>query len=280
MELPFQIDLTGQSAVVTGGSGVIGGVFCRALAACGAQVAVLGRSSAKSEVCAESIRKEGGKAFAVAADVLSRDSLLAARESILQRAGGINILVNCAGGAVPGAAVPQDQLADAVPGETTFFTADIEKIHRELDLNIYGTMLPTQIFGECLTSRKNANIINIASMGADRPLTRLAGYSAAKAAVANFTQWAAVYFARSGVRVNAIAPGFFHTTQNHSLQYNPDGTPTVRSGKILRSTPMERYGDPEDLIGALLYLASPKGSAFVTGVILPVDGGFEAYSGV
>ena len=280
MKLPFKIDLTGQTAVVTGGSGVIGGMFCRALAACGATVAVLGRSAEKSEAAAQAIRGKGGKAFGVTANVLDRESLLSARKEILSRTGGINILINCAGGAVPGAAIPQDRLAEAAPGEKTFFTADMDRIHKELDLNIYGTMLPTQIFGECLIGQTNANIINIASMGSDRPLTRIAGYSAAKAAVANFTQWAAVYFAKSGVRVNAIAPGFFHTTQNHSLQYNPDGTPTVRSGKILRSTPMERFGEPEDLIGALLYLISTKGSSFVTGVILPVDGGFMSYSGV
>lgn len=280
MELPFTIDLKGQTAVVTGGSGVIGGIFCRALAACGATVAVLGRSAEKTEAAAQIIRGEGGKAFGVAANVLDRESLLEAKKEILARTDGINILINCAGGAVPGAAMPQDRLAEAKPGEKTFFTADMDRIHTELDLNVYGTMLPTQIFGECLLGRENANIINIASMGSDRPLTRIAGYSAAKAAVANFTQWAATYFAKSGVRVNAIAPGFFHTPQNHSLQYNPDGTPTPRCEKILGATPMERFGEPEDLVGALLYLVSPKGSAFVTGVILPVDGGFEAYSGV
>lgn len=283
MELPFRIDLTGQVAVVTGGSGVIGGVFCKALAACGAKVAVLGRKTANAEPVVAEILAASGETVAVAADVLDKKSLLAARDIILERWGKINILVNCAGGAVKDAAIPQDQyadLADLEEGMCSFFTVDMDQVHREFDLNIYGTILPTQIFAECMVGQDNANIINISSMGAYHPMTRIPGYAGAKAAVSNFTEWAATYFAKSGVRVNAIAPGFFQTTQNRSLQFNPDGTPSPRSQKILNSTPMGRYGEPEELVGALLFLVSPAGSAFVTGVVLPVDGGFHCYLGV
>ncbi|MGN0157780.1 MAG: SDR family oxidoreductase [Brotaphodocola sp.] len=280
MNLPFQIDLNGQVAVVTGGSGVIGGEFCRALAACGAKVAVIGRKVENGTPIVQQIESCGGTAMAVAANVLDRDSLLAARKEILEAWGNINILVNCAGGAVKGATIPQDQFSDLEEGMVSFFTMDMENIHREFDLNIYGTMLATQIFAEAMVGQENANVINISSMGAYYPLTRIPGYAGSKAAVTNFTEWAANYFAKSGIRVNAIAPGFFQTPQNHSLQFYEDGTPTPRCKKILDGTPMGRFGKPEELVGALLFLVSPKGSSFVTGVILPVDGGFHCYLGV
>jgi len=280
MELPFQIDLSGEVAVVTGGSGVIGGMFSRALAKCGARVAVLGRKAENGTPVVNEIEAEGGEAVSVAADVLDRESLEKAKQEVLDRWGRIDILVNCAGGAVKSAEIPQDQFADIEGDMLNFFTTDMENVRRELDLNLYGTMLPTQVFGAAMVGRENANIINISSMGAYGPLTRIPGYSGAKAAVSNFTEWAANYFARSGIRVNAIAPGFFQTAQNHALHFNPDGTPAPRSRKIIESTPMGRYGEPEDLIGALLFLVSPKGSGFVTGVILPVDGGFHCYLGV
>lgn len=280
MNLPFQIDLTGQVAVVTGGSGVIGGMFCRALAKCGAKVAVLGRSAENGLPIVADIEAEGGQAISVSANVLDKASLENARDEILAKWGRINILINCAGGAVKSATIPQDQFADAQEDMVTFFTADMDNIKKELDLNLYGTLLPTQIFGACMVNQENANIINISSMGAYGPLTRIPGYSSAKAAISNFTEWAANYFAKSGIRVNAIAPGFFQTTQNHDLHFNPDGTPKPRAQKIINSTPMGKYGEPEDLVGALLFLVSPKGSSFVTGVILPVDGGFHCYLGV
>lgn len=280
MELPFQIDLTGQVAVVTGGSGIIGGMFARALAQCGAKIAVLGRKAENGIPVVEDIERAGGEAISVAANVLDKESLTAAKQEILDKWGKINILVNCAGGAVKSAEIPQDQLSDFTEGTLNFFTTDMENIKKELDLNLYGTMLPTQIFGADMMNQENANIINISSMGAYGPLTRIPGYSGAKAAISNFTEWAANYFAKSGIRVNAIAPGFFQTTQNHALHFNEDGTPTHRSQKIIDSTPMGKYGDPEDLIGALLFLVSPKGSSFVTGVVLPVDGGFHCYLGV
>ncbi len=280
MELPFQIDLAGQVAVVTGGSGIIGGMFARALAKCGAKIAVLGRRPENGIPVVNDIEAEGGEAISVAANVLDKESLEEARKEILDKWGKINILVNCAGGAVKSAEIPQDQFSDFTGDMLNFFTTDMENIKRELDLNLYGTMLPTQIFGAHMVNQENANIINISSMGAYGPLTRIPGYSGAKAAISNFTEWAANYFAKSGIRVNAIAPGFFQTTQNHALHFNEDGTPTHRSQKIIDSTPMGKYGDPEDLIGALLFLVSPKGSSFVTGVVLPVDGGFHCYLGV
>ena len=280
MQLPFQIDLTGQVAVVTGGSGVIGGIFARALGKCGAKVAVLGRKVENGIPVVKDIEAEGGEAVFVAANVLEKESLEAAKQEILDKWGRINILVNCAGGAVKSAQIPQDQFSDFTGDMLNFFTTDMENVKRELDLNLYGTMLPTQIFGESMVGQENANIINISSMGAYGPLTRIPGYSGAKAAVSNFTEWAATYFAKSGIRVNAIAPGFFQTPQNYALHFHEDGTPTHRSQKIIDSTPMGKYGDPEDLIGALLFLVSPKGSSFVTGVVLPVDGGFHCYLGV
>lgn len=280
MELPFQIDLTGQVAVVTGGSGIIGGMFARALAQCGAKIAVLGRKAENGNSVVKDIETAGGEAISVAANVLDKESLEKAKQEILDQWGQINILVNCAGGAVKSAEIPQDQFSDFTKDTLNFFTADMENIKKELDLNLYGTMLPTQIFGASMVDQENANIINISSMGAYGPLTRIPGYSGAKAAVSNFTEWAANYFAKSGIRVNAIAPGFFQTTQNHALHFKEDGTPTHRSQKIIDSTPMGKYGDPEDLIGALLFLVSPKGSSFVTGVVLPVDGGFHCYLGV
>ena len=280
MQLPFQIDLTGQVAVVTGGSGVIGGIFARALGKCGAKVAVLGRKVENGIPVVKDIEAEGGEAVFVAANVLEKESLKAAKQEILDKWGKINILVNCAGGAVKSAQIPQDQFSDFTGDMLNFFTTDMENVKRELDLNLYGTMLPTQIFGESMVGQENANIINISSMGAYGPLTRIPGYSGAKAAVSNFTEWAATYFVKSGIRVNAIAPDFFQTPQNYALHFHEDGTPTHRSQKIIDSTPMGKYGDPEDLIGALLFLVSPKGSSFVTGVVLPVDGGFHCYLGV
>ena len=279
MELPFKIDLRGEVAVVTGGSGVIGGMFSRALAKCGAKVAVLGRKAENGLPVVNDIEAEGGEAISVAANVLDRESLEEAKQEILNKWGRINILVNCAGGAVKSAEIPQDQFSDE-GNMLNFFTADMENVRKELDLNLYGTLLPTKVFGAAMVGEENANIINISSMGAYGPLTRIPGYSSAKAAISNFTQWAANYFAKSGIRVNALAPGFFQTPQNHALHFNPDGTPTPRSQKIIDSTPMGKYGEPEDLIGALLFLVSPKGSGFVTGVILPVDGGFHCYLGV
>lgn len=275
----IQTDLSGKVAVVTGGSGVIGGAFCKALGESGAKVAVLGRKAENGAPVVEAIQAAGGEAQSFACNVLDRASVEAAREAVLAAFGRVDILVNCAGGAVASAMIPQDQLADLEPGMASFFTVEPEQIHRELDLNLYGTILPTQVFGPALVEAKGC-VVNISSMGAYGPLTRIPGYSGAKAAISNFTEWAANYFARSGVRVNAIAPGFFQTTQNHALQFDAEGSPTPRTAKILAGTPMGRFGQVEELTGALLFLVNEQAASFVTGCILPVDGGFHCYLGV
>lgn len=271
--------LNAMTAVITGGNGVIGGVFARALAGEGADIAIICRNTGSAEGVMKDIRELEREAAVFQGDVLSREDMLSCREEILTRFGHINMLVNCAGGALKGAAVPQDQYSEDSKEEGNFFTTASEKIHQEFDLNIYGTILPTQIFGEVLIGQENANIINVSSMGAYHPMTRIPGYAGAKAAVTNFTEWAATYFAKSGVRVNAVAPGFFQTPQNHDLQFFPDGTPTPRTNKIIAATPMGRFGKPEELASAVLFLADPS-SSFVTGTVIPVDGGFHCYPGV
>ena len=277
-DVPFQVDLTGRRALVTGGNGGIGGTFCRALAACGCEVFVLGRNEEKSRAVADEINAGGGIAHVVTADVTNEASMRGVYEDIKARCGGLNILVNAAGGNVSAATVPQEQLADG--GDGTFFDVLPDNIQRELDLNLRGTWLPCQIFAPLLMGQPGACIINISSMSALTPLTKIPGYSAAKSGVSSFTQWLATYLARSGIRVNAIAPGFFATEQNHSLQFNPDGTPKPRLQKIVAGTPMRRLGELPELVGAMLFLADERAAGFVTGIVLPVDGGYSAYSGV
>ncbi len=277
-DVPFSVDLSGRVALVTGGNGGIGGMFCRALAACGATVIVLGRNLARCEAVAREIVEGGGKADAIAADVTDEAAMLRVKEEIERRYGHLNILINAAGGAMRDATVPQDQMADG--GERTFFDVPVGAVQGELDLNLRGTWLPCKILTPLLLGQAGACVLNVSSMSALCALTRIPGYSAAKAGVSNFTQWLATYLARDGVRVNALAPGFFATEQNHALQFNPDGTPTPRRQKIIDGTPMRRYGELPELIGAMLFLVSEKASGFVTGITLPVDGGFSAYSGV
>ena len=277
-DIPFHVDLTGRVALVTGGSGGIGGMFCRALAACGAKVIVLGRNLARCEQVAGEIVTDGGEADAIAADVTDEQAMLRVREEVKRRYGKLNILINAAGGNVRGATAPQEHLADG--GETTYFDVPASDIQQEIDLNLRGTWLPSKLLTPLMLGQEGACVINISSMSAFGPLTKISGYSAAKAGVSNYTQWLATYLARSGVRVNAIAPGFFRTEQNRALQFNPDGTPTPRVKKILAGTPMGRFGELSELIGALLFLVDERASGFVTGVVLPVDGGYSAYSGV
>ena len=277
-DIPFHVDLTGRLALVTGGSGGIGGMFCRALAACGAKVIVLGRNLARCEQVAGEIVTDGGEADAIAADVTDEQAMLRVREEVKRRYGKLNILINAAGGNVRGATAPQEHLADG--GETTYFDVPASDIQQEIDLNLRGTWLPSKLLTPLMLGQEGACVINISSMSAFGPLTKISGYSAAKAGVSNYTQWLATYLARSGVRVNAIAPGFFRTEQNRALQFNPDGTPTPRVKKILAGTPMGRFGELSELIGALLFLVDERASGFVTGVVLPVDGGYSAYSGV
>ena len=285
MKLPFNIDLGGKVVVVTGGAGVLCSGFCRALAACGAKVAVTDREADKAEEIAASIREEGGIAKGFAANVLDRASLEAAREAILKEFGTCDILINGAGGNNPRGTTTKEYLfPEDLEGEkenlVTFFDLDPAGIEFVFNLNFLGTLMPTQIFARDMAEKKDGVIINVSSMNAFRPLTKIPAYSGAKAAVSNFTQWLAVHFSKVGVRVNAIAPGFFVTAQNEALLFNPDGTPTPRTNKILSATPMNRFGTPDDLTGTLLWLCDNGASGFVNGVVVPVDGGFAAYSGV
>lgn len=283
MKLPFQPDFSGKVAVVTGGAGVLCREFCKALAQCGCKVAVLNRTLSKAEAVAEEIRRSGGEAAAVQVDVTDEKSVAAAHETVLKTFGKCDILINGAGGN-DGAATADDEtfsmetLLD--PQKKSFFDLPAESFGKVFNLNILGTLLPTQAFARDMVDTGHGCILNISSMNAFRPLTKIPAYSAAKAGVSNFTQWLAVHFAGTGIRVNAIAPGFFSTAQNAKLLWNDDGTPTARTGKILAATPMGRFGQPEELIGGLLYLLDDSASGFVTGVVLPIDGGFNAYSGV
>ena len=278
MNLPFCPDLKEKTAVVTGGAGVLCREFCKALAQCGARVAVLNRTLSKAEALVEEIEAAGGKAIAVQVDVTDEESVKRSHEAVLSAFGRCDILINGAGGNDP-AATTQAEYFTADPAKKSFFDLTPESFGKVFDLNLLGTLLPTQAFAQDMTQNGGC-IINISSMNAFTPLTKIPAYSAAKAAVSNFTEWLAVYFSKTGIRVNAIAPGFFSTAQNAKLLWNEDGTPTERTGKILAATPMGRFGVPEELIGALLFLADERCSGFMTGVVLPVDGGFRAYSGV
>ncbi|MCI5809967.1 MAG: SDR family oxidoreductase [Clostridiales bacterium] len=286
--LPFHIDLTGKVAVVTGGSGVLCSGFAKALGACGASVAVIGRNLEKAQKVADEIIAEGGKAMGISADVLDKSALESARQQILDAFGTCDILINGAGGNNPKGTTTKEYLfpedMERLKAQTsdivTFFDLDFSGVQYVLDLNFLGTLLPTQVFARDMAEKPGAVILNVSSMNAFRPLTKIPAYSAAKAAVSNFTQWLAIHFAPVGIRVNAIAPGFFVTEQNRTLLMNPDGSLTPRSEKILAHTPMNRFGTPDDLTGTLLWLVDDNSSGFVNGVVVPVDGGFAAYSGV
>ena len=282
MQLPIQPDLNGKVAVVTGGAGVLCSVFVRAMAMCGAKVAILNRSLDKAEALAQEIRAEGGEATAVQVDVTDATSVRAAHEQVLQRYGKCDILINGAGGNNPRATTDKEyfELGDLDAETKSFFDLDQSGVETVFNLNFIGTLLPTQAFAQDMIGREGCTILNISSMNAYTPLTKIPAYSGAKAAISNFTQWLAVHFSHVGIRVNAIAPGFFSTAQNKALLWNEDGTPTPRTGKILAATPMGRFGQPEELLGALKFLIDPAASSFVTGIVIPVDGGFSAYSGV
>ena len=279
MNLPFQIDLTGQVAVITGGGGVLCSSFAQALAQCGAKVAILDINEAAAQKVAETITREGGVALAIAADCLNAQSLAAAHERVNQELGPCTILINGAGGNNPKGTTDDEQFNPDLTGIKSFFELDPEGVKCVFNLNVVAALMTTQAFAKDMIG-KAGSIINISSMNAFRPLTKIPAYSGAKAAVSNFTQWLAVYLAKSGVRVNAIAPGFFVTNQNRELLFDESGAPTPRTGKILAATPMGRFGEAEELIGVLLFLLSNPASSFVTGVVIPVDGGFSAYSGV
>lgn len=284
MVLPINvIDLKGKVAVVTGAGGVICSVLAKALAAAGAKVALLDRTVEKAEEAAAEIRAEGGIARGYYANVLDLKALEECRQKVLADLGPCDILINGAGGNNPRAQTDKEyfELGDEDNNDIkTFFNLNDEGIQFVFNLNYLGTLMPTQVFARDMIGRKGCSVLNISSMNAFTPLTKIPAYSAAKAAVSNFTQWLAVHFSKVGIRVNAIAPGFLSTAQNKSLLWNEDGTPTARTGKIIAGTPMGRFGESDELIGSTLFLVSDKAAGFITGVVLPIDGGFSAYSGV
>ncbi|NLO64663.1 MAG: SDR family oxidoreductase [Clostridiales bacterium] len=276
------VNLTGKNVVITGAGGVICSGFAKALALAGARVALLDLNVQKAEEYAADIRAEGGFAKAFFANVLEKESLEACYNQVVAELGGVDIHINGAGGNHPSATTAKETYEEGdieLKDVTTFFTLPADGIKKVFDINFTGILLTTQVFAKGMVG-KGGTIINISSMNSYRPLTKIPAYSAAKAAVSNFTQWLAVHFAKAGIRVNAIAPGFFSTNQNKALLYTQSGELTPRSHKILDHTPMGRFGEIGDLIGTLYWLADDNFSGFVTGVVIPVDGGFSAYSGV
>ena len=278
-------NLKGRVAVVTGGGGVLCGDFAKALARQGVKVAVLDLNEAAAGKVADEINAEGGTAIAVGCNVLEPESMAAARETVNRKLGTCDILLNGAGGNNPKGTTTKEtleaiDLTEKDENVKTFFDLDPQGISFVFNLNFLGTLIPTQVFARDMAGKEHACIVMVTSMNAFRPLTKIPAYSAAKAAVANFTQFMAVHFADVGIRVNAIAPGFFSTNQNKTLLWNEDGTPTPRTGKILAATPMKRFGEAEELEGSLLFLCDEAYSSFITGTTIAVDGGFNAYSGV
>ena len=280
----MKVDLEGRVAVVTGGGGILCSVMAKALAQAGAKVAILDLKQDAAQKVANDIRSSGGQAIAIAANVLDAASLKAAERATAEAFGPCDILVNGAGGNNPRGTtsreflLPED-LQGAAEGVTTFFDLDPAGVGFVFNLNFLGTLLTCQAFCRTMATRGGGTVINISSMNAFKPLTKIPAYSGAKAAISNFTQWLAVHFSKVNIRVNAIAPGFFLTEQNRTLLTNPDGSLTARGNTILSHTPMGRFGVPEDLTGALLFLCDTDAS-FINGVVLPIDGAFSAFSGV
>lgn len=270
-----------KTAAITGGAGDIGRAFAAGLAREGIHTAILDLDATKAQALAEKITTETGtECIGIHCDVLSADSIHAADKVIMKQWGTLSFLINCAGGNSPAATTKAEKIApDLADLDDSFFNIDVAGFGQALDLNLIGTVLPCKILGKRLVANQSGSIVNISSMNAFRPLTRIPAYSAAKSAVSNFTQWLAVHVAPSQVRVNAIAPGFFLTPQLQYLAYDENGELTSRYRRVLANTPMARFGEPEELLGTLLYLLS-DGSRFVTGTIIPVDGGFNAYAGV
>lgn len=288
MKVPFNINLSGKTAVVTGGSGTLCSAMAYGLAVCGAKVAIIGRNKEKLASVSEKLTKDALDEYnknvivkGYSCNVINKDELSAAYETIKNELGSCDILINGAGGNQPGAITSIEMLKkEKEDSDYSFWNLDEDRIRDVMDLNYMGTLLPIQVFTKDMVEKRSGSIINIASVTSILPLTKVMAYGNAKSAILNLTQWLAVHFGESGIRCNAIAPGFYAAEQNHSLLFNEDGTYTDRARKIVAGTPMGRFGNPEELIGAALFLASDDAAGFVNGIVLPVDGGYSAYSGV
>ena len=276
MKVPFKVDLSDKVVAITGAGGVICSEFARALAECGAKVALLDINLDAAKKYADEI---GENAIAAKCNCLDKADIQRAKDEINAKFGKVNFLINGAGGNNPKATTDNEYMTPDTAGVKDFFALDESGLRFVFDLNVTSAFLVTQVFAKDMVET-GGNVINVSSMNAFRPLTKIPAYSAAKAGISNFTQWLSVHFAPCNIRCNAIAPGFFVTNQNRALLYNADGTPTARTGKILNATPMKKFGEISDLIGCLLWLADDNASGFVTGAVIPVDGGFSAYSGV
>lgn len=288
MKVPFNINLSGKTAVVTGGSGTLCSAMAYGLAVCGAKVAIIGRNKEKLASVSEKLTKDALDEYnknvivkGYSCNVINKDELSAAYETIKNDLGNCDILINGAGGNQPGAITSIEMLKkEKEDSDYSFWNLDEDRIRDVMDLNYMGTLLPIQVFTKDMVEKRSGSIINIASVTSILPLTKVMAYGNAKSAILNLTQWLAVHFGESGIRCNAIAPGFYAAEQNHDLLFNADGTYIDRARKIIAGTPMGRFGNPEELIGAALFLASDETASFVNGIVLPVDGGYSAYSGV
>lgn len=278
--LPLTHDFTGKVVVITGAGGVLCGNMARAYARVGAKVAALDLNEEAVKKLAEEMKAEGHICLGYKANVLEPESLEAVHQQVLSDLGCCDILINGAGGNNPRATTDNEYQHEAKAGQKTFFDLDAAGVDFVFKLNFQGTLIPTQVFAKDMVARKQGCILNISSMNAYTPLTKIPAYSGAKAAVSNFTQWLATHFAGTGIRANAIAPGFLVSNQNRALLFNPDGTPTPRTAKILAGTPMNRFVDADELLGGVFFLTDDKAASAITGVVLPIDAGFAAYSGV
>ncbi len=280
IDLPLNVDFTGKVVVITGAGGVLCGTMAKAFAQAGAKVAALDLNEAAVQAVADECNAEGYTCVGYKANVLEPESLEAVHQQVLKDLGPCDILLNGAGGNNARAQTTNEYQHEAKEGDKTFFDLDAGGVDFVFKLNFQGTLLPTQVFAKDMVERKHGVILNISSMNAYIPLTKIPAYSGAKAAVSNFTQWLATHFAGTGIRCNAIAPGFLVSNQNRALLFNPDGTPTARTAKILAGTPMNRFVESEELLGGVFFLCDDKAASAVTGVVLPIDAGFAAYSGV
>lgn len=280
IDLPLKIDYSGKVVVVTGAGGLICGAMARAFAQSGAKVAALDLNEDAVKKLADELTSEGFICNGYKANVLELDSLEAVHKAVHADLGPCDILVNGAGGNNPRATTDNEYQHEAKEGGKSFFDLDPSGVDFVFKLNFQGTLLPTQVFAKDMVEKKSGNILNVSSMNAYTPLTKIPAYSAAKAGISNFTQWLATHFAGTGIRCNAIAPGFLVSAQNRALLFSEDGTPTPRSAKILKGTPMNRFVDSSELLGGTLFLCDDRSASAITGVVLPIDCGFAAYSGV